>query len=210
MTGTTFQNFTGWTVTNGKWDDVTGELGATFSDGAQQFTIASVMGQGFHFDAGGIMNDSPATSPDGLAQFSLSNVQNMDARVANTSSENNGKMTFLDGVQCCGGTPGLDPNTFALDPSDADIGTMVLWGASNFNEMGTATDPLDNFWDDLTTGNPFSFSRLGIDLRLRLTKSDGPDNMNPVPVPAALPLFAGGLGIMGFLGWRRRSRGTTA
>ena len=31
----------------------------------------------------------------------------------------------------------------------------------------------------------------------------------PVPVPAALPLFAGGLGLFGFLGWRRK-RGSTA
>lgn len=29
----------------------------------------------------------------------------------------------------------------------------------------------------------------------------------PVPLPAALPLFAGGLGLFGLLGWRRKRRG---
>ena len=28
--------------------------------------------------------------------------------------------------------------------------------------------------------------------------------VTPVPLPAALPLFSTGLGILGFLGWRRR------
>ncbi len=31
-------------------------------------------------------------------------------------------------------------------------------------------------------------------------------DLTPVPVPAALPLLAGGLGLMGFLGWRRRRK----
>lgn len=31
--------------------------------------------------------------------------------------------------------------------------------------------------------------------------------VDPVPIPAALPLFAAGLGAMGFLGWRRKRKG---
>jgi hypothetical protein len=30
--------------------------------------------------------------------------------------------------------------------------------------------------------------------------------LSAVPIPAALPLFGTGLGIMGFVGWRRRRR----
>jgi hypothetical protein len=30
---------------------------------------------------------------------------------------------------------------------------------------------------------------------------------NPVPLPAALPLFATGLGGLGLLGWRRKRKG---
>ena len=32
-----------------------------------------------------------------------------------------------------------------------------------------------------------------------------PDGLYPTPLPAALPLFAAGLGLLGWLGWRRRS-----
>lgn len=38
---------------------------------------------------------------------------------------------------------------------------------------------------------------------------DDPREFTPVPVPAALPLFGGGLALIGFLGWRRR-RGVAA
>jgi len=34
--------------------------------------------------------------------------------------------------------------------------------------------------------------------------------LNPVPLPAALPLFATGLGVMGLLGWRRKRQGAAA
>jgi hypothetical protein len=43
----------------------------------------------------------------------------------------------------------------------------------------------------------------GFYLRITLAPSE-------VPVPAALPLFASGLGVMGLLGWRRRRKARTA
>jgi hypothetical protein len=36
--------------------------------------------------------------------------------------------------------------------------------------------------------------------------SQGAITTSPVPLPAALPLFAAGLGAMGFMGWRKRSK----
>lgn len=35
-------------------------------------------------------------------------------------------------------------------------------------------------------------------------------SVNPVPVPAALPLFGTGLALMGFIGWRRKRKMATA
>ena len=34
--------------------------------------------------------------------------------------------------------------------------------------------------------------------------------LNPVPVPAALPLFASGLGLMGLLAWRQKAEGSSS
>jgi hypothetical protein len=33
--------------------------------------------------------------------------------------------------------------------------------------------------------------------------------LTPTPLPAALPLFAGGLGVIGLLGWRRKQKAAT-
>jgi hypothetical protein len=33
---------------------------------------------------------------------------------------------------------------------------------------------------------------------------------SPVPLPAALPFFAAGLGAMGFMGWRKRRKAAVA
>jgi len=36
------------------------------------------------------------------------------------------------------------------------------------------------------------------------------DIINPIPIPAALPLFATGLGVLGLLGWRRKKKAQAA
>jgi hypothetical protein len=36
------------------------------------------------------------------------------------------------------------------------------------------------------------------------------DDMSATPVPATLPLFAGGLGALGLLGWRRKRKNAAA
>jgi hypothetical protein len=37
-----------------------------------------------------------------------------------------------------------------------------------------------------------------------------PKDINPVPIPAALPLLASGLGALGVIGWRKRRKATAA
>ena len=62
------------------------------------------------------------------------------------------------------------------------------------------------------------FENLGLIKRIRITETAGFnsfvggidnirfENINVVPLPAALPLFGTGLAIMGFIGWRRKRR----
>jgi hypothetical protein len=76
--------------------------------------------------------------------------------------------------------------------------------ASAFTAIGGSTHP--NF-----AGDPILF---GVEAVLSSTNSsitainDYVDNINvtvnPTPLPAALPLFATGLGALGLFGWRRK------
>lgn len=45
------------------------------------------------------------------------------------------------------------------------------------------------------------------DLELQVTL---PDNLSVTPLPAALPLFGTGVGVIGLLGWRRKRKAATA
>jgi len=53
--------------------------------------------------------------------------------------------------------------------------------------------------------NPAGFNVIHEDARFRI---DG--ELNPVPLPAALPLYGTGLGLLAFLAWRRKRRAVTA
>ena len=78
--------------------------------------------------------------------------------------------------------------------------------ASDFTAIGGSTHP--NF-----AGDPIIF---GVEASLASTDSsitainaffDNIDvTVNPTPLPAALPLFATGLGAMGLFGWRRKRK----
>ena len=41
-------------------------------------------------------------------------------------------------------------------------------------------------------------------VNMQLHLSDEAVGLPPVPIPAALPLFASGLAVLGFAGWRRK------
>lgn len=71
-------------------------------------------------------------------------------------------------------------STPGVHPNSFDGSTIVLWGATHYPD-----------WDVVKP------ERFGIDIKLGVT---------PVPLPAALPLFGTGLGLMGLFGWYRRRR----
>lgn len=84
----------------------------------------------------------------------------------------------------CGYT-GWVNSTYAIQNS----GTYVLlFGVSN--------------WADIAFDSGLAFSGLTVDG----VPIEGEDDIAVIPLPAALPLFATGLGALGLLGWRRKKK----
>ncbi len=70
-------------------------------------------------------------------------------------------------------------------------------GTGIFTYSGAAFNSFSFFHEQNPTNIGFVISNLKVELA-------------PVPVPAALPLLAGGLGLMGLLGWRRKRKTAAA
>lgn len=99
-------------------------------------------------------------------------------------------------------------NILSFDYVDTEAGSNVL-NVSAFDD----SNGLIGTSGALIAGNgqfdTFTNGFLGVrTLVFDFGGSGGLDNIKitPVPLPAALPLLAGGLGILGFLGWRRKQR----
>lgn len=62
------------------------------------------------------------------------------------------------------------------------------------------------FFDDGGAGPDHDFDDMVIKITASCSSVVRPceTTVNPTPLPAALPLFAGGLGVLGLLGWRRK------
>jgi hypothetical protein len=90
-------------------------------------------------------------------------------------------------------------NNFANGPTLAD--GFVRDGAGNAFFTGPAYGCSNGQFCDVTGANrtnAWAFDILGV---------ESASEVSPVPVPAALPLFAGGLGGLGLMGWWRRRSG---
>lgn len=99
-----------------------------------------------------------------------------------------GTMEFSNGS---GGPNGVGPT----GPGDFNAfsnvwgGSGALWTLVDVMSIATYT------WDG---GEPLTFSQISVSYQI--------DNPTATPLPAALPLFATGLGAFGVLGWRRKRR----
>jgi hypothetical protein len=104
----------------------------------------------------------------------------------------------------------LSPNATLLDASaNGDPGGLAFF-VSNYtgNNVTVPTNVVVELFFDTTfsayaalTGNTsFGCCSLGTEGDFSVT------SVSPVPLPAALPLFATGLGVLGVLGWRRKRK----
>ena len=107
---------------------------------------------------------------------------------------------------------------FGSTAGASDLGTDTLTNPFGFALTGAATNlnaPINIpgasseffvsilFVDDVFGIEFFNVGGIGFNLSGVLV-----DQPSAIPLPAALPLFAGGLGLMGLLGWRKKQAAT--
>jgi hypothetical protein len=109
--------------------------------------------------------------------------------------------SFSDGVQTIANTtPGVVSGFyFSTDPLGS-ISAWYIFVTSGSNEI-TTTNDANSVEDYGNEPAPYPLTPVGENLNLASTW---------VPLPAALPLFATGLGVMGLLGWRRKRKDVAA
>lgn len=105
-------------------------------------------------------------------------------------------------------------SVFTSNVADFSVSTLV---GSFLNPQGVGLDPYPVTVFDLANTSA-QFVRLRFDSYYGLAccisvgevAFDFEAGVTPIPLPAGLPLFAGGLGLLGLLGWRKRRKLATA
>jgi hypothetical protein len=92
--------------------------------------------------------------------------------------------------------------------------TTAIWGASGLLDVPSGYVTGTTFSDSSTYDNA-TLASLGLMPGTYTYSWSTPDdsfvvNIGTTPLPAALPLFAGGLGALGLLGWRRKRKAVVA
>jgi hypothetical protein len=102
---------------------------------------------------------------------------------------------------------GVNNTAQTLNPS---LGVSATWSIGS----GTLTFEIINAFALLADNFTFAWAETcANDIILAsttLTSSSGGGTQSATPLPAALPLFATGLGALGLLGWRRKRKGAAA
>lgn len=97
---------------------------------------------------------------------------------------------------------GFDPGEFASNNTDVDIGNITLDYRNTFFNNGA--EPNSVITVDFSDGQ--TLSQTVADQTAGQSSYTFSQSANPVPVPAALPLLAGAVGLLGAAGWRKSRR----
>lgn len=108
---------------------------------------------------------------------------------AEASANVNGSFAAASTNNCsnCGVTHPVEGNFFSITDSQR---TLSVLSAINISQLNAANLP----------------AGVSVDYTVEINLPNGLTATAATPLPAALPLFAGGLGALGLLGWRRRRR----
>ena len=114
--------------------------------------------------------------------------------------------------------PKFGPFNTILTPPSGSFGNSLTFTVSNYT--GIFDEPVTNTtYFPALTGTPIWFVALFVDNSGvggvsasddYTVNNDGQGAAAETPLPAALPLFAGGLGTFGLLGWRRKRKAQRA
>jgi hypothetical protein len=163
-------------------DNSEGDLAAIFAPAAFLGNLSGFNGGTFSFDGKML----------GIGGSFYNNTGQDYGSVTITGAAGSATIDLLPG----GATPSTDVwQTYSAALNAANWGkTELEWAAILANVVGIRIGVEALFGGEIQ----------GID-NVKLVSVD-----SEVPLPGALPLFAGGLGVMGFLNWRRRSRAGAA
>jgi hypothetical protein len=137
-----------------------------------------------------------------------------------------GSGTLTTSSEACGSGCAIEAGTFhgkyngqSITGLDTGYGgtppdNLLFYPASSSHQVDLAGISFDygtggaaNIYHDLDTTNPFDFlSDTDGAANVKVIFSASPEATIATPLPAALPLFATGVGGLGLLGWRRRPK----
>jgi len=152
------------------------------------------------FDLENVCFSCPQTTATGSFTFDSTSDEILSAAIQTSAGNGYPSENYTSGIFLHDTSPG-----YPIWPT----AQYAFWFTNGQSELILYTDTLSLTSPDALL--PYGYGggyTYGNEILLNLSGSRGLNEgqIDPTPLPAALPLFAGGLGAMGLLGWRRKRR----